>query len=67
MYLLMMLNTFLPVTETLHKYLQSQIVDLAAELYDSAKAYCAANQIPESCSYQTKAEAEMHGGLCGGL
>ncbi|KAK0138714.1 Zinc finger MYM-type protein 1 [Merluccius polli] len=71
-YLLMMFKTFLSVTENLHKYLQSQTVDLAkaeeykcavcatlkdmrsdekaAELYDRAKAYCAANQIPESCA-----------------
>lgn len=71
-YLLMMFKTFLSVTENLHKFLQSQTVDLAkaveykravcatlkdmrtdekaAELYDRAKAFCAANQIPEPCA-----------------
>ncbi len=61
-YLLIMFKTFLSVTENLHKYLQSETIDLAkAAEYkravcdtlkqmhtdDTVRTICAANQIPE--------------------
>ena len=77
-----MFKTFLSVTENLHKYLQSQTVDLAkaeeykcavcatlkdmrtdekaAELYDGAKAFCEANQTPESCAVPRQRQKQKH-------
>lgn len=71
-YLLMMFKTLLLVTENLHKFLQSETVDMAkaeeykcavcdtlkdmrteekaAEIYDAAKAFCEANQVPVTCA-----------------
>jgi hypothetical protein len=75
-YKLMVFKTLLSVTENLHKYLQSETVDLAkaveyngavcvtlkqmrpdedaAKLYDTVKTFCAANEIPETCTRQAR-------------